>query len=160
MTFSLPTVFMQTMETALQSALVAGGFRQPVSQIVPTGVRMDRSEPVGTNETSNNGPVLCIYCDTIASTDTECHNELQLVLPFHVDIHMYYSPEQRFREVVDPVVQRVHTTIMTAGAAVPGVRIISLRVIALMEEANGASIMKMVYSVQQYAHQIDLTASA
>jgi hypothetical protein len=123
MSVTLPTLFMQTMETELQAALVAGGFRQAVSAVVKTGVYMDRSEAVGINEKKDVGPVLLIYCDTIASSDEQCHTELVLTMPFQVDIHMYCEPNQSFRAIVDPVLQCVQRTVTEKAAIIPGVTI-------------------------------------
>jgi len=158
MSVSLSTLFMQTMETELQAALVAQGFRQAVSSVVPTGVFMDRSEPVG-NEKKLFGPVLLIYCDTIASSDEQCHTELVLTMPFQVDIHMYCEPNQRFRVIVDPVVQCVQRTVTEKATTIPGVTIASLRVIAYGDAPEGPSVCKMVYTILQSVKQLDLTSA-
>lgn len=158
MTLSLPTQFMLTMKSALQSGLVAGGFRQAASQSVPTGVYVDRYDPVGDNE-KNYGPVIKLFMEEVKSSDQECHTMLLLSPVFTVDIHILYNQSQVFREVVDPVVQKVHQTVMTAGPSVPGVQLMNLRAIGYEGATGEAGLCRVLYNLRQSVSQLDLTAT-
>ena len=158
MTFSLPTQFVQTIKASIESALVSGGFRQPSSPSIPSGVFTDRYEPVGENE-KEYGPVVKIFMEEIRSSDQECHTMLLLTPVLTIDIHMRYEQGQVFREVVDPVVCKIHETVMTNGSGVFGVQLLSLRAIGYEGATGEAGLCRMLYNLKQSVDQSDLTAT-